>query len=424
MIKKSYYIALLLFVVLWDFSSLIFAQGQPWITKEPMPTARVCLSTSTVNGKIYAVGGWNGANALSTVEEYDPESNTWTSKKPMLTGRVSLTTSAVNGKIYAIGGSLDLGGVGVPTNEEYDPISDTWITKKPMDIGRTILSSSVVNEKIYVLGGGLGPVQWWVDTVDEYDPATDTWKSKAPMPTARWGLSSCAVNNKIYSVGGANTAGGGFKGGIRSVESYEPLTNSWESSSNMPTRRLYLTSSASDGKIYAIGGNPDFGIWLSTVEEYDPVTNSWMVKTSMPTARWGLSASTVNAKIYAIGGSSSTNWSDPPIATVEEYNPLLDPIMSVNDHSPGYLTKFFLGQNYPNPFNPSTNIEFSIAKSEFVTLKIYNILGREVSTLVSERLTAGKYKYEWDASELASGVYLYRLETEGFLKTRKMILMK
>jgi uncharacterized lipoprotein YddW (UPF0748 family) len=86
--------------------------------------------------------------------------------------------------------------------------------------------------------------------------------------------------------------------------------------------------------------------------------------------------------------------------------------------------QFKLEQNYPNPFNPSTNIQFSIPKTEFVILKIYNLLGQEVATVVSKNLTAGKYKYTWDASDLSSGVYLYRLETSEFVQSKMLILMK
>jgi hypothetical protein len=88
------------------------------------------------------------------------------------------------------------------------------------------------------------------------------------------------------------------------------------------------------------------------------------------------------------------------------------------------LKTFTIYQNYPNPFNPSTTIGFNLPKTSEVTLKVFNILGEEVATLVSDRLSTGLYSYEWDASKLASGVYLYRLETEGFVQTRKMILMR
>jgi len=89
-----------------------------------------------------------------------------------------------------------------------------------------------------------------------------------------------------------------------------------------------------------------------------------------------------------------------------------------------YPKEFNLSQNYPNPFNPNTIIEFSIPNAELVTLKIYNMLGQEVTTLVSYKLKSGTYKYTWDAGSLASGVYLYSLQTSEYLETRKMILMR
>lgn len=85
---------------------------------------------------------------------------------------------------------------------------------------------------------------------------------------------------------------------------------------------------------------------------------------------------------------------------------------------------YVLKQNYPNPFNPSTTIEFAIPKSEFVTLTVYDLLGREVQRLVSENLNAGSYKARFDAGSLASGVYLYKLQAGSFVETRKLMLMK
>ena len=119
-------------------------------------------------------------------------------------------------------------------------------------------------------------------------------------------------------------------------------------------------------------------------------------------------------------------------------NPRPDPIGSMPDigacESPlpvGIQTdlhmiseKYLLSQNYPNPFNPSTQIKFQIPKSGFVTLKIYNLLGEEVATLLSVSLLSGFHSYEFDASELASGVYLYRLKAGEFIQTKKMILLR
>ncbi len=89
-----------------------------------------------------------------------------------------------------------------------------------------------------------------------------------------------------------------------------------------------------------------------------------------------------------------------------------------------FPAKFYLMQNYPNPFNPTTTIEFDLHKTSNVALKIFNTLGEGVAILVSDRLTAGSYSYEWDASNMPSGVYLYSLEDGEYIETRKMILMR
>lgn len=86
--------------------------------------------------------------------------------------------------------------------------------------------------------------------------------------------------------------------------------------------------------------------------------------------------------------------------------------------------EFTLVQNYPNPFNPTTNIQYSIPTEGLVTLKVYDLLGREVATLVNESKTAGNYSVNFDASTLASGTYIYQLIAGEFLSTKKMLLIK
>ena len=85
---------------------------------------------------------------------------------------------------------------------------------------------------------------------------------------------------------------------------------------------------------------------------------------------------------------------------------------------------FKLYQNFPNPFNPVTKINFDVPKNGFVTLKVYNLLGKEVQTLVSRDLTSGSYTVDFNASELTSGVYFYRLESNGYTDVKKMMLVK
>ena len=89
-----------------------------------------------------------------------------------------------------------------------------------------------------------------------------------------------------------------------------------------------------------------------------------------------------------------------------------------------HLKRFSLAQNFPNPFNPTTNISYSIPESEVVSLKIFNSLGEEVSTLVNEEKTAGSYNVEFNATGLPSGIYFYMLRAGNFIETRKIVLIK
>ena len=97
------------------------------------------------------------------------------------------------------------------------------------------------------------------------------------------------------------------------------------------------------------------------------------------------------------------------------------PFISVKIETPN---DFSLSQNYPNPFNPTCNINYSLPKESFVTLSIYNILGTKVKELLNEKKIAGNYSIEFNADNLPSGIYFYRLQTENFIETKKMILLK
>ena len=85
---------------------------------------------------------------------------------------------------------------------------------------------------------------------------------------------------------------------------------------------------------------------------------------------------------------------------------------------------FCLYQNYPNPFNPTTKISYQIPEPSFVTLKVYDMLGNEIKTLVNEEKPAGEYKVNFDGKKLTSGIYLYQLKAGSYYETKKMILLK
>ncbi len=153
-------------------------------------------------------------------------------------------------------------------------------------------------------------------------------------------------------------------------------------------------------------------------------TNGTMIKSTDAGTNWFLQATPTTENLYCVyavsnsvhfaGGDSgmllkTTDGGGDPVGLANE---LTKPI------------QFSLEQNYPNPFNPYTTISFLITEASFISLKVFNSLGEEIETLIAEELSAGKYKYDWNADELTSGIYFYKLQSKNSIETKKMILLK
>jgi hypothetical protein len=150
-----------------------------------------------------------------------------------------------------------------------------------------------------------------------------------------------------------------------------------------------------------------FGVWISV----DSGANWAPVNTGLPNV-------SVNALVvYGTNLYAAANF------TVCR-RPLSELATSVKLSSADVPTQFRLEQNYPNPFNPSTNITFSLPSQSFVWLKIFDALGREVSTLIADQLAAGTRTRQWNAGILPSGIYFYRLQAGSFSETKKLLLLK
>jgi hypothetical protein len=119
-------------------------------------------------------------------------------------------------------------------------------------------------------------------------------------------------------------------------------------------------------------------------------------------------------------GHSWGSWRAHLDIALEYFFPKTVPVV-FEDNVP---TNYSLSQNYPNPFNPSTKIKYSIPQTSNVVIKIFDILGNEIETLVKEEKPVGSYEIDFDASSLSSGIYFYRLQAGDFIETKKMVLMK
>ena len=294
-----------------------------WTKKADMPTPRWLYTSAVVNGKIYIIGGSTSepdAKALSTVEEYDPVTNTWMRKADMPTIRTDMigSSAVVDGKIYVIGGYNGGNSWGSPTVEEYDPVTDTWTRKADMPTPRWSLATCSVDGKIYAIGGAPNSIRG-LNVVEQYDTTTDTWMRKADMPTGVWALCTCVVSGKIYALGGRP----GYTA-IPNVQEYDPATDTWTRKSNMPVGTSQMAAAVVADKIIVIGG------WRSSgnspykaVQIYDPETDTWTREPDTPFLRACYSASVVNNRIYLIGGTDRPH-PCPATSTVYEFGPLLD----------------------------------------------------------------------------------------------------
>jgi hypothetical protein len=135
-----------------------------------------------------------------------------------------------------------------------------------------------------------------------------------------------------------------------------------------------------------------------------------------PNDKWGF---------ISLANSGSTHGENGERIIAEELaNFARDIAVGISKTASRKAEEYQLLPNYPNPFNPSTKIKFDLPKSEFINLKVYNILGEEIAIVVSNKLQAGNHTYEFDGSNLSSGIYFYRIEAGEFQDVKKMILLK
>lgn len=229
--------------------------------------------------------------------------NTWSTKTSLPKveeGPVegAVRAAVVDGEIHVIGGSI---------HYVYNPATNNWIAKEPMPTARQYFGVAVYQNKIYTIGGGCwdSGAGWSTSNVTEvYDPLTDSWETKTAMPTSRMSLYANEVDGKIYLIGGQT---GGPNSIVDLNEVYDVATDSWTSMEQSPYAVCAYGSAVVDGKIYLIGGSASHSAYVSLNQIYDPQTDSWSFGAEMPEAvRHGAAGATTGVlapkQIYVIGG--------------------------------------------------------------------------------------------------------------------------
>ena len=294
----------------------------PWSEGATMPQARTNHSTTVVDGKIYVMGGNNqtdaGSTMLSSVDMYDPATDSWTSRASMPAVRAGHTSTVVDGKIYVVGGESVMYTTKHNTLWEYDPVTNSWATKA--NAPQTMSDHSAVAYDGYV----------WVfpgtnNNAYAYEVAADTWWQGTSSSARYENHATVRVGTSIFLLGGDFDAWSAWVGTYLDyshsclefdlTESYGSA-NAWSYQASMPTDRNRLTAVVLNDQVYAIGGMNADGA-RRVVEIYDPLTNSWSEGFPLLTALRDHTAAAVDGKIYVLGGRETWN----SLASVYIYDP-------------------------------------------------------------------------------------------------------
>lgn len=192
--------------------------------------------------------------------------------------------------------------------------------------------------------------------------------------------------------------------------------NEWIYGENYPKYRVDFKRVITDSNYYAI-------VTLTQNTNTNPRFFTMPVQLKITTEQGDTLVTVFND---AVNQSFEIEVNSYPLSVeLDPNNLILKDILGTTDVEDETLpAEFTLSQNYPNPFNPTTKINYALPKDEFVTLEVFNILGEEVANLVEGKVTAGSHSVEFDASNLSSGTYIYRLTAGKFVSTKKMILLK
>ena len=389
--KKFTFLIVLLLITISAFSQ----------TVPNLPVAIGVGSAEVWGDSIYYFGGattYGGGTRFSTIYKYD--GNSWQNYSSTPDNDMFGISSCIKGDSAFVYGGYSFGNNKLRI---YNFVTNTWqyAANSPnisATYGHTIES---VNDFIYLFFNG---------AVYKYNISTNSWTQATSSGTNATWLYSTVYQDEVYLVGWTN--GKFFK--------YNPPSDQWTQLMDLP---YYVTGGSLrcvDDKIYCVGGSSGSGggTFNSTLV-YDIATNQWSDAGIFLTDNRAYMADVVyQNNLFVIGGLNSSGNAVDNVEFIVAGTP------SSVERLSGIPNGFRLSQNYPNPFNPSTTISFSIPEEMFVSLKVYNSLGQEVSELINEIKPAGNYSVDFDAGKLTSGVYFYKIEAGAFSEIKKMILIK
>jgi len=338
-----------------------------------------------------------------------------------------------NGYVYVTGYSYGLGTGTDCVTIKYDAATGTeqWVQRyngsgNTSDGGNDLYIDNTGNVFVIANSGGAGTSQDYL-TLKYNSSGVQQWEQRfnGSANGDDFGMKICGDNLGGVYVSGYTTSLGSFKdiatikynaSGVQQwIKTYNGLGNKNDEANDL--------SVDNNGNVYITGYSFGFrtqadyvtlkynssGI-LQWEQRYNETVDSSDYSNAIAVDKSG--------NVYVTGASFQTT-SNYDFVTIKYTQPV-----GINTISNEVPSKYSLSQNYPNPFNPSTNIRFDMRKGDFVTIKIYDMLGKEIENLLSEYKAAGSYEINFDGSKLQSGVYFYKMQTADFIETKRMMLVK
>ena len=385
------------------------------------------------------------------------------------------STVLLGDTIYVAGGSID----GTPSRyfARYSIISGKWKYSEELPVPRSGGDMAVCNNRIYYFGGGSKNISAPDKEVYVYDPAAGFWKYETDMPVPVSGNSAeCLNDSLIYSFYGGwksseniiqvynvnsrswfyadpiqGTPGrrsfacgmegntiyicGGYSGGFRNdlwtgtVDLSSPKKITWCLQLPLDVNTSRPGGTAINGRFYVVPGELPGGVVNDSIAVWSAESKSWTYIDGKPTGISNLSNCVISRNVFSgnvqiwFAGGSFRGKTTRPLESLLIHS-------DVTKSSPAAKTlsalpeRFELYQNYPNPFNPATIIKFDIPNDAYVRINIYDLLGRIVSSPVSEFYRTGTYEIKFADPNLSAGIYFCKISSGNYEKTIKMILNK
>lgn len=390
-----------------------------WQFTDSMNAARGEHGIALLQGSnVLAIGGFE----LKSCEKYNTNTGTWSFIDSLKKVRIhGFTTTVLENGMVLITGGWYFNGIEdeyIKECELYDPTNNEWNIVDSLSVGRLYHSATLLKDGRVLVIGGLTPNRM-LKSCEIFDPLTQQWSLTDSLSIERGNHSALLLpDGKVLVTGGGNLD----SLYIYTCELFDPVTENWEivGATSFP-HNSHTSVLLADSLILLAGGVIGPASW----EIFNPKTFSSMYVSTLPFQKY---ESTIHllpdGRVINIGGWTYDGMWVLPTPTCLMYYPNVNNIRPEENNT----INFSLEQNYPNPFNPSTKIRYSIPNVGSglaqTVLKVYDILGNEVTTLIDEEKPAGVYTVNFDAGSLSSGIYFYQLQAGSFVETKKMILLK